>query len=108
MLQKLADTPRNHDGSSYVNQMLDQFTVTGPNGSHSCLVLEFLGPNVSEVVDSHCRDDRLPSRAARSISRQVLQGIDYLASRGIGHGGERITLQFLISGNAEFSHRPSH
>ncbi|KAI1033158.1 hypothetical protein LB505_010600 [Fusarium chuoi] len=66
--------------------MLDQFTVTGPNGSHNCLVLEFAGPNVSEVVDSHCRDDRLPSRAARSISRQVLQGIDYLASRGIGHG----------------------
>ncbi|KAI1008617.1 hypothetical protein LB504_001391, partial [Fusarium proliferatum] len=86
VLKKLAASPRSHRGSSYVNQMLDQFTVVGPNGSHDCFALDFAGPNVADVIDSHCRDDRLPSRAARSISRQVLQGIDYLASRGIGHG----------------------
>ncbi|KAF5671132.1 CMGC SRPK kinase [Fusarium denticulatum] len=86
ILQKLAATPRNHDGSSYVNQMLDSFTVIGPNGSHDCLVLQIVGPNVSDIIVSHCGEDRLPSRAARSISRQVLQGLDYLASNGIGHG----------------------
>ncbi|KAF5715421.1 CMGC SRPK kinase [Fusarium mundagurra] len=86
ILEKLADTPRNHPGSCYVNQMLDQLTVIGPNGSHDCLVLELVGPNVSDVIGSYCRDDRLPSRAARSISKQVLQGLDYLASKGIGHG----------------------
>ncbi|KAF5672850.1 CMGC SRPK kinase [Fusarium circinatum] len=86
ILQKLAATPRNHDGSCYVNQMLDHFTVIGPNGSHDCLVLELVGPNVSDVIVSHCSDGRLPSRAARSISSQVLQGLDYLTSNDIGHG----------------------
>ncbi|KAG7407039.1 Serine/threonine-protein kinase SRPK [Fusarium oxysporum f. sp. rapae] len=71
ILQKIAATPRNHPGS----------------------LLELVGPNVADVTDSHCRDDRLPSQAARVISRQVLQGLDYLASNGIGHGGRRIMFQ---------------
>lgn len=108
ILQKLAATPGNHQGSCYVNRMLDHFTVIGPNGSHECLVLELAGPNVSDVIDSHCSGHRLPSHAARSISRQVLQGIGYLASSGIGHGGKRVTFQFVLIGNAEFSHRPSY
>ncbi|KAJ4226658.1 hypothetical protein NW760_008729 [Fusarium oxysporum] len=49
-------------------------------------VLDLVGPNIADIIDSHCRGDRLPSHAAKSISRQVLQGIDYLASNGIGHG----------------------
>ncbi|RKK99087.1 hypothetical protein BFJ71_g6459 [Fusarium oxysporum] len=84
--QSLAASPRNHEGSCYVNQMWDQFTLIGPNGSHDCLVLDLVGPNIADIIDSHCRGDRLPSHAAKSISRQVLQGIDYLASNGIGHG----------------------
>ncbi|EMT62640.1 Serine/threonine-protein kinase SKY1 [Fusarium odoratissimum] len=86
ILQRLAASPRNHEGSCYVNQMWDQFTLIGPNGSHDCLVLDLVGPNIADIIDSHCRGDRLPSHAAKSISRQVLQGIDYLASNGIGHG----------------------
>ncbi|KAK7578560.1 hypothetical protein V3481_014403 [Fusarium oxysporum f. sp. vasinfectum] len=86
IFQSLAASPRNHEGSSYVNQMWDQFTLIGPNGSHDCLVLDLVGPNIADIIDSHCRGDRLPSHAAKSISRQVLQGIDYLASNGIGHG----------------------
>ncbi|KAF5645960.1 CMGC SRPK kinase [Fusarium tjaetaba] len=87
ILQKLAASPRFHAESSYVNQMLDHFSVVGPNGSHNCLVLELIGPNVSDVIENYCGEDRLPSRTARSISRQVLKGLDYLASNGIRHGG---------------------
>ncbi|KAH7159068.1 kinase-like domain-containing protein [Fusarium sp. MPI-SDFR-AT-0072] len=87
ILQKIAATPRNHPGSCYLNQLL-----------------ELVGPNVADVTDSHCRDDRLPSQAARVISRQVLQGLDYLASNGIGHGGRRIMFQFIIDfGEAFFN-----
>ncbi|EWZ96953.1 CMGC/SRPK protein kinase [Fusarium oxysporum f. sp. lycopersici MN25] len=86
IFQSLAASPRNHEGSCYVNQMWDQFTLIGPNGSHDCLVLDLVGPNIADIIDSHCRGDTLPSHAAKSISRQVLQGIDYLASNGIGHG----------------------
>lgn len=80
-----------------MNQMWDQFTLIGPNGSHDCLVLDLVGPNIADIIDSHCRGDRLPSHAAKSISRQVLQGIDYLASNGIGHGGKRTMFQFVTA-----------
>ncbi|KAL7764782.1 hypothetical protein ACKLNR_005927 [Fusarium oxysporum f. sp. zingiberi] len=97
IFQSLAASPRNHEGSCYVNQMWDQFTLIGPNGSHDCLVLDLVGPNIVDIIDSHCKGDRLPPHAAKSISRQVLQGIDYLASNGIGHGGKRTMFQFVTA-----------
>ncbi|KAF4339469.1 CMGC SRPK kinase [Fusarium beomiforme] len=66
--------------------MLGPFTVDGPNGTHDCLVLELAGPNIAEIADIHCKHHRLPSDAARSISKQVLQGLDFLHFKGIGHG----------------------
>ncbi|KAG6176214.1 hypothetical protein E4U36_008178 [Claviceps purpurea] len=75
-----------HPGSSYVNQMLDHFTLVGPNGTHNCLVLELVGPNVEAFVNDHCPDGRLPSRLAKLFAKQTLQGIDYLAANNIGHG----------------------
>ncbi|PSR79707.1 hypothetical protein BD289DRAFT_491750, partial [Coniella lustricola] len=48
VLRAISSLPSDHPGRFYVNQMLDQFTLTGPNGTHNCLVLELLGPNVAE------------------------------------------------------------
>ena len=67
--------------------MLDYFTLVGPNGTHDCLVLELLGPSVADVVESYYKDDRLPARLAKSFANQALQGLDFLARHGIGHGG---------------------
>ncbi|EPE10155.1 serine protein kinase [Ophiostoma piceae UAMH 11346] len=66
--------------------MLDNFTVVGPNGTHDCLVLELVGPSVADVVESHCRDDRLPANLAKLFAYQTMQGLDFLASHDIGHG----------------------
>ncbi|KAF5588095.1 CMGC SRPK kinase [Fusarium pseudocircinatum] len=66
--------------------MLDHFTLVGPNGSHDCLVLELVGPNVADVVEIHLKDSRLPSNAARLFSKQTLQGLDFLSAGNIGHG----------------------
>ena len=68
--------------------MLDHFQLDGPNGTHHCLVLEMLGPSVSDWLDARCRDERLPGRLARSIAKQALLGLDVLHQQGIGHGGE--------------------
>ena len=68
--------------------MLDHFTLTGPNGAHHCLVLELTGPSVSDVVDSYCKDDRLPARFAKSFAKQDLEVLDFLARHNIGHGGK--------------------
>ncbi|KAM5376126.1 hypothetical protein ACJA88_007237 [Fusarium oxysporum] len=63
-----------------------QSLAASPSSRGVVLLLDLVGPNIADIIDSHCRGDRLPSHAAKSISRQVLQGIDYLASNGIGHG----------------------
>lgn len=67
--------------------MLDYFTLVGLNGTHDCLVLELLGPSVADVVASYCEDDRLPARLAKAFASQAMQGLDFLACHGIGHGG---------------------
>jgi Mg2+/Co2+ transporter CorC len=38
-------------GSRHIEQLLDDFHHTGPNGTHVCLVLEVLGPNIPTVID---------------------------------------------------------
>ncbi|KAG6109185.1 hypothetical protein E4U13_006045 [Claviceps humidiphila] len=86
MLQALSALPKDHPGSSYVCQMLDHFTHVGPNGTHTCLVLELVGPNVAEFVDCYGMYDRLPAKLAKLFAKQALQGLDFLATNNIGHG----------------------
>jgi serine/threonine-protein kinase SRPK3 len=54
---------------------------------HTCLVLELLGPNVPTTIDSQFADGRLPVRIAQKVAKQVLLGLAYLHSNGVGHGG---------------------
>ncbi|KAG5960454.1 hypothetical protein E4U57_008194 [Claviceps arundinis] len=86
MLQALSTLPKDHPGSSYVNHVLDDFTLVGPNGTHNCLVLELVGPNVAEFVEYYCIDHRLPVKLAKLFAKQALQGLDFLAANNIGHG----------------------
>ncbi|KJZ74896.1 hypothetical protein HIM_05805 [Hirsutella minnesotensis 3608] len=86
VLRSLSTLPRRNPGWSRLNQMLDYFSVTGPNGVHACFVLDIVGPSVAEFVELHCKNDRLPASLARLFAKQALQGLDYLASNGIGHG----------------------
>ncbi|KAG6319954.1 hypothetical protein E4U22_003895 [Claviceps purpurea] len=86
MLRALSALPKDHPGSSYVCQMLDHFTHVGPNGTHTCLVLELVGPNVAEFVDCYGIDNRLPVILAKLFAKQTLQGLDFLATNNIGHG----------------------
>ncbi|KAG6047301.1 hypothetical protein E4U39_000588 [Claviceps sp. Clav50 group G5] len=86
MLRAMSALPKHHPGSSYVNQMLDHFTLVGPNGTHTCLVLELVGPNVAEFVEHYGLYRRLPAKLAKLFARQTLQGLDFLAANDIGHG----------------------
>ncbi|KAF4996624.1 hypothetical protein FGRMN_4370 [Fusarium graminum] len=86
VLRALSAQLIDHPGSSCVNKLLDHFTLIGPNGSHDCLVLELVGPSVADVVELHCKDDRLPSKLVKVFAKQALQGLDFLAANDIGHG----------------------
>lgn len=61
----------------------DHFWINGPNGKHLCLVLPLLGPQVSSIWFRQYDPGNLP----RKIALQVAQGIEFLHSNGICHGG---------------------
>jgi serine/threonine-protein kinase SRPK3 len=68
-------------------RLLDEFDIKGPNGKHECLVLEFLGPIVTDVLAMRFNDGRLPATLAKTSLQQALVGLAYLHKRKIGHGG---------------------
>uniref|UniRef100_A0A0B7KHT9 non-specific serine/threonine protein kinase n=1 Tax=Bionectria ochroleuca TaxID=29856 RepID=A0A0B7KHT9_BIOOC len=86
ILRAISALPNDNPGRSNLNQMLDCFTLLGPNGTHDCLVLQLLGPSVADIVESFCKGDRLPARLAKSFAQQAFQGLHCLAHHGIAHG----------------------
>ncbi|GAB0136264.1 hypothetical protein EsDP_00004571 [Epichloe bromicola] len=101
ILRALSALSRHDPGWSHVNQMLDHFTLVGPNGSHDCLVLELVGPNVADVVEAHCQNNRLPAKLAKLFAKQVLQGLDFLAANDIGHGDVHTRNLALVAPNLD-------
>ena len=77
--------------SPHLMQMLDHFECKGPNGSHDCLVLEMLGPSVSDLLERRFCGMRLPGQLAKSVARQALLGLDLLHQHSIAHGGEMMS-----------------
>ncbi|XP_055620356.1 SRSF protein kinase 3 [Toxorhynchites rutilus septentrionalis] len=61
-------------------QLLNDFRITGVNGTHICMVFEVLGHNLLKLIlKSNYRGIPLPN--VKSIIRQVLEGLDYLHTR---------------------------
>lgn len=58
-------------------QLLNDFRITGVNGTHICMVFEVLGHNLLKLIlKSNYRG--IPLSNVKSIIRQVLEGLDYL------------------------------
>jgi serine/threonine-protein kinase SRPK3 len=79
ILQRLAHGPANHAGKEHVVQLLDRFKLSGPNGHHSCLVTEALGPWI--------RPEDLSPKAAWEVSKQLVEATAYVHEMGVAHGG---------------------
>lgn len=60
-----------------VVQLLDEFSVTGVNGTHICMVFEVLGCNLLKMI-IRSNYQGLPLEHVRTIIRQVLEGLQYL------------------------------
>lgn len=93
ILQSL-DRTSSHPGKNHVQQLLDHFHHEGPNGVHTCLVLEPMGRNLNSYVFDYEISQRktgleacepLPLRFSRHICKQLISALDYLHSQGIMH-----------------------
>lgn len=79
-----------HTGSRHVASILDLFTFEGPNGSHMCMVLPVAGPSLRSMSNSPGQRTgtwRLRADLARKIAMQATQGVSFLHSEGVAHGG---------------------
>lgn len=81
---KLLKAVRNTDPSDpnreRVVQLLDDFKISGMNGTHVCMVFEVLGYHLLKwIIKSNYQG--LPLPCVKSIIRQVLQGLDYLHTK---------------------------
>jgi serine/threonine-protein kinase SRPK2 len=77
LLQAVCDADPDGTGRKRVVELLDQFNVTGINGTHVCMVFEVLGCNLLKLI-IRTNYEGLPLEQVRIITRQVLEGLHHL------------------------------
>ncbi|KAL5483406.1 hypothetical protein ACEPAI_8637 [Sanghuangporus weigelae] len=93
-LQHAAMCDPGHPGYSRVIRLLDHFRHSGPYGQHLCLVKELLGESVHDLTGYSTVNSVHPV-PAKSITRDILSGLDYLHKSGIIHTDLKLD-NFLI------------
>ncbi|XP_067631519.1 SRSF protein kinase 3 [Eurosta solidaginis] len=77
ILKSVRDSDPSNPRRQKTVQLLDDFKITGVNGTHICMVFEVLGDNLLKLIrKSNYRG--IPIENVKSITRQVLEGLDYL------------------------------
>jgi serine/threonine protein kinase len=79
-----------HSGKPYVMSMLDHFWINGPNGKHLCVVSQVGGPSIKQFNDCPGMSSgtrRLRAYVARKVALQATEGLAYIHSTGVVHGG---------------------
>uniref|UniRef100_A0AAY4BHE3 non-specific serine/threonine protein kinase n=1 Tax=Denticeps clupeoides TaxID=299321 RepID=A0AAY4BHE3_9TELE len=80
LLRAVRNTDPEDPNREKVVQLLDDFKISGINGTHVCMVFEVLGHHLLKwIIKSNYQG--LPPPCVKSIIRQVLQGLDYLHSK---------------------------
>lgn len=80
LLKTVRDSDANDPKREKVVQLLNDFKITGVNGTHVCMVFEVLGHNLLKLIIKS-RYQGIPLRNIKCIIRQVLEGLDYLHSK---------------------------
>ncbi|OGM50898.1 hypothetical protein ABOM_000697 [Aspergillus bombycis] len=83
ILLHLSKANTNHPGRNSVLQLLDHFEHRGPNGLHLCLVFPVM---LSDGNKMTIEEKPRHSNYVREISKQILQGLDFIHDQGLIHG----------------------
>lgn len=80
LLKAVRDTDVNDPKRNKLVQLLNDFKISGVNGTHVCMVFEVLGHNLLKlIIKSNYRG--IPKQNVKCIIRQVLEGLDYLHTK---------------------------
>ncbi|XP_063701587.1 SRSF protein kinase 3 [Culicoides brevitarsis] len=80
ILRSVRESDPNDPKRNKTVQLLNDFKITGVNGTHICMVFEVLGHNLLKLIlKSNYRG--IPLQNVKTITRQVLEGLDYLHTK---------------------------
>ncbi|KAG5677781.1 hypothetical protein PVAND_007512 [Polypedilum vanderplanki] len=80
ILKAVRDTDPDDPKRNKTVQLLNDFKISGVNGTHVCMVFEVLGHNLLKlIIKSQYRG--IPFENVKTIIRQVLEGLDYLHTK---------------------------
>lgn len=80
LLKAVRDSDVNDPKRNKLVQLLNDFKISGVNGTHVCMVFEVLGHNLLKlIIKSNYRG--IPKQNVKCIIRQVLEGLDYLHTK---------------------------
>ncbi|XP_014243074.1 SRSF protein kinase 2-like [Cimex lectularius] len=80
LLKVVRDSDTNDAKRDKVVQLLNDFKISGVNGTHVCMVFEVLGHNLLKLIIKS-NYSGIPIRNVKCIIRQVLEGLDYLHTK---------------------------
>ncbi|KIH91389.1 serine protein kinase [Sporothrix brasiliensis 5110] len=94
LYKHLASVSQRADLDRHVTKLLDTFDISGPNGTHACLVFEPMGPTVSSMVGQLPQfvrrplfvKARYPLWMAKQIVRGALEALSFVHHHGVAHG----------------------
>ena len=76
-------------GKQSVSCLLDEFTISGPNGQHLCLSSEPAGCSIADSKEASNKF-MFPMDIARAIAAQAILILQTIHSSGVVHGGKLI------------------
>lgn len=80
LLRSVRDSDPQDPYRERVVQLLDDFKISGVNGTHVCMVFEVLGHNLLKLI-IRSNYQGIPIANVKTIIRQVLEGLDYLHAK---------------------------
>jgi hypothetical protein len=85
--QHLAATdPEGHPGKQLLRLVLDEFKITGPHGTHQCLVFNPLGLSFTDFRNRF-PENGLNKELLQQTLQLLLLGLDFLHQAGVVHTG---------------------